>query len=147
VVAFADGRLTVESQQTGHVGMADLAENAWRLERFSADDVVPEGVEVTFQVTPDGGISGSSGCNAFTGQVTSDPERKSFEVGVLATTRRMCPPDVMAVEDRFLELMGIVASYSWQQGQLMLTYVEPEFNAMYFDATDGPAPNGDAGGA
>jgi heat shock protein HslJ len=134
--SMTDGDLTVAREQLEPVGLSDLAGVTWRLERFGLSEA-PVEVQVTLEVDPDGAVSGSAGCNNYSGQVTSDPAGTSFEVGPMAVTQRMCPPEQMDVEDRFLSAMGTVTGYSWSQGQLQLAYDQDgEFQALHFD----PAP-------
>jgi heat shock protein HslJ len=118
------------------VDLSDLA-GTWSLDRFAFPEAPVEVAQVTLEVDPDGALGGNAGCNSYSGQVTSDPQRKSFEIGPLAVTQRMCPPDQMAVEDRFLSVLGAVTGYSWSQGQLQLAYAQDgDYGALHFD----PAP-------
>ena len=73
---------------------------SWRLVAFGDATEVPE-PEVTLQVEVDGKIAGMSGCNRYFGQWTSAEGRAA--IGPVGGTRMMCPPEVMEIEDRFLE--------------------------------------------
>ncbi|MFD4294538.1 META domain-containing protein [Rhodococcus sp. NPDC058505] len=57
----------------------------------------------SLQIGDDGAVTGSTGCNTFTGtaQVADD----SVTFGPLATTRKMCPPDVAEVERAVLSAL------------------------------------------
>ena len=126
--------LTVAREPLGPVGLSDLAETAWRLERFAFAEAPVEAAQVTLAVEADGAVRGRAGCNSYSGRVTSDPERKTFEVGPMAVTQRMCAPEEMAVEDRFLSAMEVVTGYSWSQGQLQLSYTrDSDYAALYLD--------------
>jgi putative lipoprotein len=57
-----------------------------------------------------GRVSGSTGCNTFTGSATIDAPR--LTMSPLATTRRACEPELMDQEKRFLEAIGAVRSFS-----------------------------------
>jgi heat shock protein HslJ len=72
---------------------------AWRLIAFGDATEVSE-PEVTLQVEEDGNFAGTSGCNRFSGRWT----RKDGWVGLgpIAATKMTCPPEIMAVEDRYL---------------------------------------------
>jgi heat shock protein HslJ len=64
-------------------------------------------------------ISGSGGCNRITGSYEADGNKLHF--GPIASTRRMCPPDVMDKEATFLQTLELVASYKIAGGVLSLS--------------------------
>jgi heat shock protein HslJ len=71
-----------------------------------------EGADVTMLLV-DGVISGSAGCNRFHGRYdlqqeteTNDGWRAGISVGALASTMKMCPPEVMALEREVLQRLG-----------------------------------------
>lgn len=51
---------------------------------------------------------GTGGCNRVTGSF--ERSGNALKLGLGATTRMMCPPPVMAIEDRMLTMLGSVAS-------------------------------------
>lgn len=51
-------------------------------------------------------LNGSAGCNNYMGTFTADGD--VLILGPLASTRMMCPPEIMEQEDRFLALMATV---------------------------------------
>jgi heat shock protein HslJ len=61
------------------------------------------GTTITATFSEDGTVSGSSGCNNYTGGFTT--EGGSIEIGPLAGTRKACEPDVMTQEAAFLAAM------------------------------------------
>ena len=63
--------------------------------------------------------SGSAGCNRFSG--TYELSGNSLRFGPLATTRMMCPPEIMAVEDAMLKALAGELAWSLQDGTLALT--------------------------
>ena len=68
-------------------------------------------------------IGGSSGCNRYFSEVDEDEAiAGQIEVGVVGGTRMMCPDTVMTVEDRFLEQLGAVSSYTFIGGKLALSW-------------------------
>jgi heat shock protein HslJ len=82
----------------------------------SASDSVK--TEVRFA---DGKISGTAGCNRFSGPYTV--EANVLNVGPIAATKMMCPEPQMAQESRFLSLLGsgkLTKQFS-VSGDLMLT--------------------------
>ncbi len=89
---------------------AEIADTSWILSGFRDGDLfdrVPD--EVTITLTFDGDrVNGSSGCNRYMGSFIATGDELSF--GPLAGTKMMCRPEVMAQEDRFLQLLGAVES-------------------------------------
>jgi heat shock protein HslJ len=76
-----------------------LAGTSWALESI-ADQPVPDGVSATLAFDA-GQVSGSSGCNTFSGPYTvSGPD--SIDIGPLASTRMACPEPAMAFEASYL---------------------------------------------
>jgi heat shock protein HslJ len=78
---------------------------------------VPETVrpEARFEA---GTVSGSSGCNSFTGRYVVSGE--SMSISQVATTQMACPEPQMSVEASFLLDLATVASYSISGSQLTL---------------------------
>lgn len=80
------------------------ADGSWVLEEFIADgETIPLTAEVTLDV--DGrSVSGSSGCNTYSGDVGTDEGFIVFDN--LAVTERFCvDTDVMALEARYLDVL------------------------------------------
>ena len=89
--------------------------------------------ELTMQFATDGRVSGSAGCNQYTGSYTHDGSTLRF--GPAASTRRMCarPEGIMEQEQRFLQALETVATATWEgdtlelrggQGQLVVSLVK-----------------------
>jgi heat shock protein HslJ/membrane-bound inhibitor of C-type lysozyme len=75
------------------------------------------GAEIRF--ADDGRVSGRSGCNAFTGPFRLTGE--ALGLGPLAATRRLCPPDRMAVEERVLAALALTVGFDMRDdGALVL---------------------------
>jgi heat shock protein HslJ len=67
----------------------------------------------------DGTVSGSSGCNTFTGTYTADGA--TIEIGPLATTRMMCDVEgVMEQEEQFLAALANASLYETRGDRLQL---------------------------
>ncbi len=72
---------------------------------------------------PDGSVSGSSGCNTFTGSYTVDGDK--LTIGPLASTRKFCSPDeVMTQEADYLAALG--SSVSFQNDGVNLTLLNAD---------------------
>ncbi len=77
--------------------MNGLTGSEWR-GTWLADNRLEHEVTVAFQ--SGGEVAGNAGCNRFSGPYSD--ERGLLSVGPIATTRKACPQDLMAVEERFL---------------------------------------------
>jgi heat shock protein HslJ len=71
---------------------------------------VPDSVEVDMAISHDGTVSGTAGCNRFSGSVELDAAVMVFSP--LRVTRMACDPLLMDVEKRFLEALGSVEGFA-----------------------------------
>lgn len=86
-----------------------------------AEDIAGRGVIDNLQSTlrlEQGRVAGRAGCNRYTGEVKI--EGGTLRFGPMAATRMMCPPAVMDQEQRFLEALQSVTSYSFAGSLLEL---------------------------
>jgi heat shock protein HslJ len=93
----------------------------WTLTTIASGDAVStvlNGTEVTAEFTADGSVSGSAGCNRYSGSYTWTGDQLSFSA--LASTKMACADDVMAQESAFLASMEQVAGYVIDGTQLQL---------------------------
>jgi heat shock protein HslJ len=101
-----------------------LAGTSWRVTAYNngRQAVVSTltGTNLTMAFSNDGRVSGSAGCNTFTGPYTADGGKLSF--GPAAATRRMCvqPEGVMEQEQRFLAALRTVATARFEGDRLEL---------------------------
>ena len=98
-----------------------LAGTTWTLSSIAAGDAVMSvvsGTEITAVLAADETVSGSAGCNSFSGTYTLAGDRLSFSP--LATTKMACAGYVMTQEHVFLDAMGEVASFAIEGTQLTL---------------------------
>lgn len=72
----------------------------------------------TLQIADDGTVTGSTGCNSFTGTAQVAGDTVTF--GPLATTRKMCEPDVMEVERAVLTALDGTATATIESDRLRL---------------------------
>ena len=81
---------------------------------------VLEGAEVFAMFGDDGQVSGSGGCNQFSGSYTVEGE--ALAIGPLAATLRAClaPEGVGEQETAFFAALGRVATWSVREGRLRL---------------------------
>jgi heat shock protein HslJ len=102
-----------------------LVGTTWILTTIASGDAVSStiaGTETTAELTADGSIAGSAGCNQYSGTYT-EGEAGTLSFSTLATTRMMCAEDVMAQETAFLTAMEQVAGYAIEGTQLSLSDV------------------------
>ena len=98
-----------------------LVGTTWTLTTIASGDAVSSvlnGTEVTAAFTADATVSGSAGCNRYSGSYTWTGDQLSFSP--LATTKMACADDVMAQESAFLASMEQVASLAIEGSQLTL---------------------------
>jgi len=84
------------------------------------DDTLPT-TEVT-AVFKDGQVSGSAGCNTYSGPYVMDPVQGTIKIGPLAATMMMCAPEIMDQENQFLEAMETATRYQVSGDTLTLFY-------------------------
>ncbi len=77
------------------------------------------------------GVTGTGGCNGFTGTFAYDNDQISFSP--LAATRRACPDPVMEQEMLFFEALQSATSFTIEGDVLTITYGEG-INALVFTA-------------
>jgi heat shock protein HslJ len=98
-----------------------LVGTTWTLTTIASGDAVSSvvnGTEVTAEFTADATVSGSGGCNRYTGSYTWTGDQLSFSP--LAATKMACADDVMAQEGAFFASMEQVASFAIEGSQLTL---------------------------
>jgi heat shock protein HslJ len=66
-----------------------------------------------------GTITGTSGCNSYTGNYQSD-DQKSIKIEPLSTTRKSCPSNLMTQEQQFLTSLENTNRYQISEEQLTL---------------------------
>lgn len=72
--------------------------------------VVSVKTPITMQLSRDGKMSGSTGCNLYTTSYTV--KENQLTIGLPATTRKMCPPELMEQEQQFLNALEKGANIS-----------------------------------
>jgi heat shock protein HslJ len=97
----------------------ELPGTSWTLVDLDGEEPVGE-MPPSITFTDDGGITGSTGCNTFNGEVTIDGSELAF--GPLATTRMACvDPAASEQEQAFLLAMEDVTGYTIDSdGRLVL---------------------------
>jgi heat shock protein HslJ len=80
--------------------------------------------EVTLQLSGET-VSGSASCNTYQGSLKRTGA-STIQIGALATTRRLCPPEVMKQERRFLKALRAAQSMTLSSNQLKVVYTTPQ---------------------
>jgi heat shock protein HslJ len=128
--AIKAGRLTLET----------IAGTEWLLRSWDLTALAPREPQVTLTFK-DGQFVGTAGCNRYFAAVKPGEMSGEVTVGSAGATRMMCPPQQMAVEDRFLKQLAGVKKFGFMVGQLALSYESDGVRgAMLFDARETPPP-------
>lgn len=80
---------------------------------------VPAGVTVTAEFGTDGQVTGSSGCNSYSGPFTTSGT-DGIKLGPLAATAKACEGDAGTVEGEYLAALDTVTTYEIAGDQLTL---------------------------
>lgn len=93
---------------------ASLSASAWTLETLGSAEApatIPAGIRITLELDGEDRISGSAGCNTYTGTVTI--EGQGLRCGPLSRTKRLCndPAGVMDLENQYMTTLQDVTRY------------------------------------
>lgn len=108
---------------TGGAGGAEepapsLSGTTWRFYDIGRDTLA-DASKTELRIDPDGKVSGSTGCNRFTGTATIAGTNLTFSP--LATTRMACEPGLMRQESGILAALQSVKSFAFvKDGRLNL---------------------------
>jgi heat shock protein HslJ len=86
-----------------------------------------EPAQLTLDLQQEGAVTGSGGCNTFSGDVTDDPEAGDatsapLEFGPLLRTMMACADDAdTAMESRYLAALEQATAYAQGDGRLVIT--------------------------
>jgi heat shock protein HslJ len=97
--------------------LASLEGTSWALVE-GAGVTIPEGRSLNIGFEADS-VSGSGGCNRFTGGYQEDGD--SISIGPLAATRMACAPPIMDAEQAYLAAVESASAWSATADQLVLS--------------------------
>jgi heat shock protein HslJ len=124
IYTLEGGRLVEQSwTELNQISLDDLDGTQWRLIDLNVDQeaVLPD-TEITLRFD-DGQISGSAGCNDYSGIVNSgEYGLNSLEVSPIAATEMQCSDPVSDQENTFLTRLGNAESWRYDYGHLSLRY-------------------------
>jgi heat shock protein HslJ len=132
--SMVNGNL-VEQEETIHgvMTIADISGINWRLRSLSQGKPVPESMSITLFITGQT-VSGSSGCNSYTGSAVSKDDPTSLAMGPFAGTKMMCGESAMQWETQFLAALEQVNDFRFWDGDLALSYmVGDDYRMMIFE--------------
>jgi len=109
------------ASQPGRLTLETIAGTEWVLRAWNMNDPTPAKPEVTLALK-DGKFAGGAGCNRYFAAAKPGEMPGDVTVGPAGATRMMCPPQQMAVEDRFLKQLAGVRRFGFMVGQLALSY-------------------------
>jgi putative lipoprotein len=111
--AFATGlantQIVVERVQ--HQSEATSPAGRWLTENISGGGVI-NNVQTVLVIAADGTLTGTGGCNAMTGKAVISANQIAF--GAIASTRKACPPAVMAQEQKFFAALATARHWAIQ---------------------------------
>jgi heat shock protein HslJ len=90
----------------------------WALTALNGHPPV-NGGGISAQFTADGKVSGSSGCNQYTGKYTVSGSNIKFDPSI-ATTMMACPQPIMDQESAYLKMLGEAKTYEVKGNELTL---------------------------
>ncbi|MFN6951949.1 MAG: META domain-containing protein [Albidovulum sp.] len=90
-----------------------IAGPVWRIAEIGSAPL-PEGAEARLVFAPDGGLSGHTGCNSFTGRYMLSGEGLQLTPGGM--TRMACPEPAMTAERAILEALTRVDRFDFDEG-------------------------------
>ncbi|WP_417763339.1 META domain-containing protein [Shewanella sp.] len=117
----------------------------WRVEDVNQRGLI-DNSKVTMQFDASGRISGSAGCNQYSGTYSSRSGK--FSVAGVVSTRRACVPSLGTQEQDFLAALNVVSHYEiTEQGQLIFYDAnnQPKLTLMEMKRQIQPTHPADAG--
>jgi heat shock protein HslJ len=98
---------------------SDLTGPLWSLDTINNQPLVP-GSGISAQFTSDGKLSGSAGCNQYSGTYSVSGNTMKISSS-LATTMMACQQNIMDQENAYLKALGEVKNYTVSGDQLTLS--------------------------
>lgn len=111
----------------------ELVGKKWFCKEMFRRDVSGD-VPLTLEFKEDGTVSGSGGCNAFSG--TYAMEEGGLRFGPLAGTRKSCGPAADEQEFTYLSFLGRVTRAKVEEEELDL-FIEGQLGSMHFTTSEG----------
>jgi heat shock protein HslJ len=120
VISFGVGMMILTAcTSSGSQQRGDLTGKVWALTELMGKLPVA-GTGISAQFTADGKVSGSAGCNRYTGTYTVSGNRITFSSS-MALTMMMCEPAIMEQESAYLKALGEAKTFAIKGDQLILS--------------------------
>ena len=117
------------NKESGTGSVAALVGPTWRVVTIEGAKVL-DGTQLTASFTSDSRVSGSSGCNLYSGRAEAQTGRLS--IGALAATLMACQADgVMPQEQRYLAALQAATTFSVSGNELRLGRSAPDVTLVY----------------
>jgi len=133
-----DGELVLDGGEGELRFRAASPLGSWRATSILQGDAVKtlpaESWEITAEFDPEGGISGSGGCNLY--GTSSRTRGGSIRIEVPERTEVLCEPAVMAREKAYLEALPRAAEFRLDNGNLVLLTAKGTILASFEPAED-----------
>ena len=100
-------------------GGGDVTGKVWALTTLNGQPPV-DGRGISAQFTADGKVSGSAGCNQYSGKYTVSGSNITFDPSI-ATTMMACSQPIMDQESAYLKMLGEAKTYTVKGDELTLT--------------------------
>lgn len=122
VALMATACATTTPPHGGGGGGGTIAGPEWKLEDLLGGGIIDRS-NVTLTLGPDGGASGSGGCNRFFGSWSV--KGSALTLGKMGSTMMACNPALMSQESKFLRSLETATSYSFiPDGALVIATTE-----------------------
>ena len=118
VMGMIAGCTSTDEEQPANAEPVELT-GTWRVEDINEGGVI-DNTMVTIRFVEFDKIAGSTGCNRYSGSVTTTNEK--FVVSKAVTTRKMCAPAIVKQEDRFLTALNDATRYEIESGTWLVIY-------------------------
>ena len=110
-------------------GGRNISDRDWRASDLNGVRILADAL-VTLRLEGGTRASGSAGCNTYSGSYRL-MSKEGIDFTIAATTRKICPPELMEQERRFLSILDAVEGYSfYSDGSFSL--VSPDGRAIRF---------------
>jgi heat shock protein HslJ len=131
--AVVQGTLQQVSALMGErLSVGALAGPDWVLTHLDIGEPAPDEPELTVRFE-DGRLAGRSGCNGYFAELTESAPGQ-IRVGPVGSTRMACPPEIMRLEQGYLERLGQLSRYGFWRGRLALTWqADDGFGSFLFE--------------
>jgi putative lipoprotein len=108
--------------------LADVTDIDWSLVSLG-DATIPTGSRLTLRFEAGGKLSGHGGCNDFFANYTVSGA--GIAIGAIGATRKACAAPQMALETRFLDMLGKTSSIEMRGTTLALSGPDGEVLAAF----------------